>query len=377
MTRPTEGRSLITTLGRWIGASTALSLLIFAAAAALVLQVAEEEEEESGEAEAEEEAVAETEENPLDEAFAQVGMAMLVAAPLGIGLAVSAARWLARRTVARLAAVREVAARMTADNLADRLPVSAARDELDALAVTLNRLFARIDAGIALQRQFAADASHELRTPLAVLSGTLEVARRRARSSEEWETVVDRALDEVQHMTRLVEALLQLTRAGTVPRCDRVAVTELVNSVVTRFEHPAADAGVRLHVARVDRLFVDVDVELMTVALGNIVANALAHSPVGAVVLVEAYAAKDEVCVKVSDQGPGVPPHERERIFHPFVHGAALSADRSGTRVGLGLGLAITRRVVDGHAARVTVDDAAGGGAAFAVHLPRADAPTA
>jgi hypothetical protein len=100
--------SVSTSLGRWIGVSTAFSLVVFAAAAVLVLEVVEEQEEEE-----ELEAGAEPEEAPFEEAFGGVGMAMLVAAPLGIVLAVAAARWLAKRAVARVVAVSGTATRKT------------------------------------------------------------------------------------------------------------------------------------------------------------------------------------------------------------------------------------------------------------------------
>lgn len=344
--------------------STALSLVVFAAAAAAVVQFVEEREQD-------EEEVSELPEDPLAEAIAEVGLAMLVAAPLGVGLAVAAARWLARRMVARVSAVSDLAERMTPDNLADRLPVSPTGDELDVLATALNGLFERIEVGVALQRQFAADASHELRSPLAVLSSTLEVARRRRRSGEEWEAVVDRALHETQQMTRLVEALLQLTRAGTEPRRERVSVDELLAAVRVRFAGDAARASVRLEMTPAPGQHLEIDRELMTVAIGNLVANAIGHSPVGGVVRVEASASGDQLCLKVRDQGPGVPPPERERIFNPFVRGATVSADRSGSRLGLGLGLAIARRVAEGHGAHLRVDDAPGGGAMFILHLAR------
>lgn len=361
---PGSQRSLITVLGRWIGVSTALSLAVFAAAAAAALLVVEAEE-------AEAEAAGEPEQDPLDEAVTQVGLAMLVAAPLGVGLAIAAARWLVRRTVARVTVVQDVATRMTADNLGERLPVSLAGDELDALATALNGLFARLADGVALQRQFAADASHELRSPLAVLSSTLEVARRRPRTVEELEAVVDRALQEVQHMTGLVEALLALARAGTVPRCEVMTAQALVAALLERFEVVATAAGVRLEAAGIPDVSVTVDRELMAVALGNVVANAIAHSPASGVVRVDALVDARDLVLRISDQGAGVAPEDRERIFHPFVRGAAVAADRSGARVGLGLGLAIARRVIEGHGARIRVDDAPGGGAAFSLHLPR------
>lgn len=370
MTVKVRRGSLSASLGRWIGISTAFSLAVFAATAALVLQFAEAQE-----AEDEMRGTAEPVE-PLDEALAEVSTAMLVAAPLGLLLAVSGARWLARRAVARVVAVSDTATRMTVEHLGERLPVSPAGDELDTLAVALNGLFARIEDGVALQRQFAADASHELRSPLAVLSTTLEVARRRPRTSEEWEAVSDRALHEVQHMTRLVESLLQLARAGTIPQTAPVAVQGLVDEVFSRLEAEATNAKVRLHAELAGPIAVQVDHELVTVALGNIVANAIAHSPEGGTVRVEAITGTADVSIRVADQGPGVPPQERERIFHPLVRGAAATADRVGRRVGLGLGLAIARRVVEGHGGQILVEDGPGGGAVFSFCLPRAAAPS-
>ena len=369
MTGPRRRGSLGASLGRWIGASTALSLAVFAATAALILKIAEEEEEEK-------EAAGAPEVPPLDEALAQVGTAMLVAAPLGLLLAVAAARWLAGRAVRRVDAVIATATRMTAENLRERLPVSPAGDELDSLAVALNGLFARLEQGVALQRQFAADASHELRSPLAVLSSTLEVARRRPRSGETWEEVADRALAEVQHMTRLVEALLQLARAGTPPRSEEVAVEALVDAVVGRCAGAATAAGVELAVEVAEGLALQVDRELVEVALGNVVANAVAHSPAGGVVRVVASADPEQLCVRVTDQGPGIAVEERERIFHPFVRGDAPAADRGGVRVGLGLGLAIARRVIEGHGGQILVEDAPAGGAAFNLVLPRRARPS-
>lgn len=361
-------RSLSASLARWVGVSTAFSLLVFAGAAAVVLQFAEEREasEAPGDAPTIE---------PFDEALAEVGTAMLVAAPIGILLAIAGAQWLARRAVDRVIVVSATATRMTAENLRERLPVSPAGDELDALAVALNGLFARLEDGVALQRQFAADASHELRSPLAVLASTLEVARRRPRSGEAWEAVADRALHEVQQMTRLVESLLQLARAGTLPRTVPVAARDLIEDVFARLETIAASAGVRLEIDAREVLAVLVDRELVTTALGNVVANAIAYSPPGAAVWVQVIGEGEGVDIRVRDAGPGVPIAERERIFHPFVRGSVATADRGGGRVGLGLGLAIARRVVEGHQGQILVEDGPTGGAVFRFSLPRATTP--
>lgn len=357
-------RSPLATRLAWrIGLSTMISLLVFAAAATLIIGREEREE-----------ATTVHDKAPLNEVVEQVGLALALAAPIGVLVAVAAAWWLARRAVARVDVLIAAATRMTVEDLRHRLPVSTPGDELDALAAALNGLFARLDDGITLQRQFAADASHELRSPLAVLVSTLEVARRQPRTNLEWEAFVDRALDEIRHMAELVDALLMLARAGVTPRRVTICAPELIESVAERWYSSAAAAGVDLRSSASTNAALAIDRGLMEVAIGNIVVNAITHSPEGGTIWLEGRASESAVLVSVSDQGPGVPPRERERIFGPFVRGNTPAADRVVGRAGLGLGLAIARRVVERHGGQIRVEKATAGGAAFVVRLPRVEA---
>lgn len=372
MTRARRRGSLGAWLAWWIGASTALSLLVFSATAALVLYVdelrdaAEQDDDDDDEAEEPEEV-----EFPTETLLAQVLVAFAIAAPIGVALAIAGARWLTHRATRRIDAVIAAAARMSAEDLRERLPVSGADDELDALASALNALFARIEGGIAAQRQFAADASHELRSPLAVLSSTLEVARRRPRSAGEWEGLADRALDEVQRMSALVEALLQLARASGGVRRSPVELMARLAGPAERWAAAAARAEVQFAFAGPEALVAHVDADALEIAIGNLVTNAIAYSPVHATVTLEVHEEPAWVEITVDDQGPGIPAGERERIFAPFVRATSPAADRTEGRAGLGLGLAIARRIVESHEGTVTVREAPGGGARFLIGLPR------
>ncbi|MCY0995063.1 HAMP domain-containing sensor histidine kinase [Nannocystis sp. ILAH1] len=378
MTTPRR-RSLGRWLGFWIGASTALSLLVFTATAALVLYVdelrdaAEEaaEIDDDGDAGEVDDDGPEAIEFPTETLLAQVLVAFAIAAPVGLALSIAGARWLTHRATARIDAVIAAAARMSAEDLKERLPVTGAGDELDALASALNALFARIDGGIAAQRQFAADASHELRSPLAVLSSTLEVARRRPRAPAEWEDLADRTLDEVRRMSALVEALLQLARASGGVKRARVDLMARLDGPAQRWAEAAARAGVKLAFAGPDELVAQVDADALEIAIGNLVSNAVAYSPPGGTVTLEVRAEGAWLAVTVDDQGPGIPASERERIFAPFVRATAPTADRTQGRAGLGLGLAIARRIVEGHTGTLDVGEAPGGGARFTIRLTR------
>lgn len=347
-------RTLGSWLSWWIGVAAGVSIAACVATTALVLWLDEVYEGDTPGDEGFDAADAE-------EMTVQLALALAVSAPVGILLASLGARWLTRRATRRIDDLVATAARMGAEDLEQqRLPLSGHDDELDALARALNASFARIAAGVAAQRQFAADASHELRSPLTVLASTLEVARRRPRSAEEWEGFADQALAEVRHMTGLVDGLLLLARAGTLRRAT-VDLGEVVGAIAERMTDVVVEGP---------GVVAAVDADMLGIAVGNLVTNALAHSPAGAWVIVRLGRAGEAALIHVDDAGPGVPAAERGRIFEPFVRGAAPAADRVAGRAGLGLGLAIARRIVEGHAGRIEVGDSPERGARFTIRLP-------
>lgn len=363
MTRPP--RQLGARLLRWTMASTVIAVLVFAVTASTVLWIHELREEPDGDDAAQEIA------DDVQEIAVQLVVALGVTTPVVLVLAALTTRLLARRVTSRIDAVIAAATRMTSDDLGNRLPVSSAGDELDALAVALNGLFARLDTGLRAQRQFVADASHELRTPLTVLRTELEVARRRPRSADEWDAIAGRAHDDVCTMIDLVEALLQLARADAVaPRHDDLDLADVLDGVVARWSRLAAGADVRVELSAPPALHLRGDPDTLAVAIGNLVGNAIAHSPAGGAVHIHAARAADHLEITVDDQGRGVPAADRERIFLPFARGSN-AADRSGPG-GIGLGLSVSVRILEGHRGSLRVADAPGGGARFVAALPAA-----
>jgi len=354
-------RRLGNRLAGWTALATAVAVLVFASTAAVVLWRHELGEERAGD----------VEDEPAVEALEQLTIALAVTTPVVIALAAFATRRLTRRVTDRLDGVVAAAHRMTSERLGERLPVSGAGDEIDELAAALNGLFARLDHGLAAQRQFVADASHELRTPLAVLRSELEVARRRPRAGTEWEAVADRAIAEVVRMTSMVEALLRLASAGAgPPGVERIDGRALVDGVVDRWQAAASAASIELAIQADDEAAVTGDGDALAVALGNLVGNAIAHSPAGGRVDVAARRVGAAVELVVEDQGPGVPAADRERIFRPFARGAD-AADRGGPG-GVGLGLSVAGRIAEAHRGDLRVEDAAGGGARFVLRVPAA-----
>jgi signal transduction histidine kinase len=353
-------------LAKWVAATTAVCLIAFTGIAASIWWMIENDDDEPGEAP----------ETPRDELIEQLLLALGIAAPLGIASTMLAARWLTRRATARIDAVVATAARVSARDLTARLPVSDAGDEVDDLSLALNRMLVRIDAGIAGQRQFAADASHELRTPLTAVRSVLEVARRRPRSSEEWEHTADQALGELVRMSALIDALLQLARADAgAGHRDPIAIGDVIDRVCDTLASKAAVRGIELQAAAAPDLLVTADPAGIEIALANLVANALAHSPDRGVIAILGARVDASVRIDVSDQGPGVPAEDRQQIFAPFARARVVEADRVAGGAGVGLGLAIARRITEAHGGRIEVSDAPGGGARFSLWLPAGPDP--
>jgi signal transduction histidine kinase len=254
----------------------------------------------------------------------------------------------------------------THGDLSVRVPVPPAHDEVGRLAETMNAMLGRLQAAQAVQRRFVADASHELRSPLATIATGLELLAQDSHGTSP--ATVAALRGETERLGRLVDALLLLARAdesGLRPRREDVDLDEVVEAergrpagrIVPRIDTvPVRVVGDRGQLARVVR---------------NLVDNACRHARSTVVVTVGRDAR--QALLEVADDGPGVPPPQRARVFERFVR---LDDARARVDGGAGLGLAIVAEVVAAHGGTVEVVEGPLGGALFQVRLPLSDEPT-
>ena len=245
------------------------------------------------------------------------------------------------------------------------LPVPAADDEVRRLAVTLNAMIERIRASSRRQRAFVADAAHELRSPLASLRTAVEVARLHPADAE-WPQVADGVLDDVGRMGRLVDDLLLLARLdegrhrGPGPPADAAAAAD---DVVERLGRQLPD-GVTLLRTGTGRATAAAGPDSVDRITVNLVENALRYARSRVEVCVDER--DGQVLLVVTDDGPGVPTADRERVFERFTR---LDDDRSRSSGGSGLGLAIVRELAGAAGGGVVLEDA-GPGLRAVVTLP-------
>jgi two-component system, OmpR family, sensor histidine kinase MtrB len=283
-------------------------------------------------------------------------------AALGTTLAGAAlGSYASRRALGPLASVAEAADGIASGDLGARV----ARDtdpDLDRLAVAFNRMVDEVQGRAESDRRFAADVSHELRSPLQTLSAATSVlVRRRTHLDDRTAAAVDLLDDEVVRFERLVTDLLELARSDRPAERRPVDVVALVCDVVAR-------RGMSPDVVEVsgDSRTADVDPRRFEQVLANLLDNADRHG--GGAVRVGVSVDPRMLHLEVDDEGPGVPPEERELVFDRFARGRAASA-RGGTD-GTGLGLALVAQHVAAHLGSVEVRDRPGGGARFVVQLP-------
>ena len=312
----------------------------------------------------------------IDDSLRILGQVALIGSPLAVLLMAVATYSVVALTLRPVAALRHGAADITAAGLADqRLPVSSAQDEIHRLAVTLNAMLDRIDTATKRQRTFVGDAAHELRSPLASLRVQLEVAERLG-PAEDLPSLVDDVLVDVGRIDRLVDDLLALAgqdeAGGTLRRREPVALDELVDTVVAGYLHARVPVTVTASIPAT----VDGDPDGLRRVAINLVDNAVrhAHREVSVALETGMLAGRATVTLCVTDDGAGIPPAERERVFDRFYR---LNASRSRESGGTGLGLSIVRDLVRAHggSVRLTARPDGGTGLQVTVILP-AGAPS-
>ena len=297
--------------------------------------------------------------------------------PLLLVCAAGGGYFMATRSLAPLAAMTARAADITATNLRERLPVSGG-EELAGLALVINELLGRLENSFTRQRRFMADASHELRTPTAILRTEADVTLAQAHRAEgEYRASLTVIRDAAQRLTRIVEDLFALARVDAenvgAARRERLYLEELVDDSI-RLARPLADAHrVHVSVAEAVEAPVDGDADLLGRLMLNLLDNAIKHSPDGGLVQVLMKRSNGAIDVGIVDQGQGIPECERDRIFERFVR---LSDTTRGLgdspEDGVGLGLAIARRIAEAHGGSLVVAESRPGHTEFRLTLPAA-----
>ena len=292
--------------------------------------------------------------------------------PAALALSVLGGWWLAGRTLAPLAQMADRARRISAENLAERLPPGNPSDELGRLAAVFNDAFSRLEQSFEQLRRFTADASHELRTPLTALRTAGEIALREARSPAQYRETIGSMLEETSRLTRLVDSLLFLARADQhklMPNLQPADAAELVRAAVETLGVLAEEKGQRIQVDAQQAVPVLADSALLRQALLNLLDNAIKYSPAGSIIRVRAGRHDAEAVLEVADSGPGIAPEHRPHVFERFYR-----VDKARTRDigGAGLGLAITRWIVTAHHGRIELTEAEGGCCRFRITLPAA-----
>lgn len=288
---------------------------------------------------------------------------LLLATPIVMGVAAIATHRLVRRSLRSVDAIRAQVADITTSDLAERVPVPSGRDEVTALAVTMNDMLSRIEAGHAAQRRFVGDASHELRSPLTAIISALDVAIAHPELLDV-ELARETLVPEAQRMRGLVEDLLLLARAderGLALEAELVRLDEIASSEVVRLQRTCG------HTTHIDADEVELrgDGPALSRVVHNLLENAARHAC--SLVDVVVTSDRDRAILRVSDDGPGIPPADRLRVFDRFVR---LDPARSRAGGGTGLGLSIAAEIVAAHGGTITISDRDGGGTCVEVQLP-------
>jgi signal transduction histidine kinase len=293
---------------------------------------------------------------------------LLIGLPLVL-LLVGGTTWVvASRALAPVERIRREVEEITGDRLDRRVPEPKSRDEINRLARTMNRMLARLEDSRTRQQQFVADASHELRSPLASIRQAAEITQSHPGALPEGE-LAEAVLEESARMQRLVEQLLLLTRADggvATPTRHDVDLDDLALAEARR----VARSGLVVETSGVGAARVRGEATALAQVVRNLVDNAARHAT--STVAITVHESGEAVELIVEDDGSGIPPEDRERVFERFVR---LDEARARDAGGSGLGLAIVREIVVAHGGTVSISSSELGGARVQLRFrdPQAD----
>ncbi|WP_313055957.1 heavy metal sensor histidine kinase [Pseudomonas lopnurensis] len=268
--------------------------------------------------------------------------------------------WLLVRSGLRpLREVTQVAASVSAKSLRERIPDESTPAELRQLVQAFNAMLARLEDAFARLSNFSADIAHELRTPLSNLMTHTEVALTRARTLDEYQDNLHSNLEELQRMARMIDDMLFLAKADNgliVPDARPVALEALCTQLLDYYQLAADERGVRFELSGAGTI--QGDLLMLRRALSNLLSNALRYTPDGELIRLAIERTVDGVALSVANPGATIAPEHLERLFDRFYR--VDPARREGSPSNAGLGLAITRSIVEAHHGRIGCSSSVG-----------------
>lgn len=310
--------------------------------------------------------------------LAELRNILLLSLLVGVCIALSVGYFFSTGLLQPIRKIADDVNEISAQSLARRIQTGTSLDEWNYLSNTLNELLNRLQGSFELQRRFISNASHELSTPLTSISSQLEVSLQRDRSPEEYRRIMSSVLQDVRHMNKLTQTLLEFAKASGSRgglEINLIRVDEVLLELPAALQKIDRAYSVTLQFANLpeaeEALLVFGNKDLLFTAVKNIAANACKysedhHADVGFT------AAANKLSISIEDRGIGIPEKEIQSIFQPFYR-----MEETRNTNGFGLGLSLASQIIKLHKGQIQVTSSVGKGTVFTIELPAASTLTA
>ena len=270
-----------------------------------------------------------------------------------------------------LSPLRKIAGQMEtiqAQNLAQPVEVPGTEDEVAHLAKSFNAMLSRLGKSFETQKRFSANAAHELRTPLAVIQARLDLLDRKSKElpgdcAESLEILAA----QTERLSHLVEELLQMARLETVQKSDQISLPALLEEILCDLEEIAQKNGVKMIQHPSEGELVGNDA-LLYRAIYNVIENSIKYNHTGGRVSAQSNVEKGQIIVTISDSGRGIPAEDQKQVFDPFFR---VDKSRSRQMGGCGLGLALTKAIIELHGGQIRIVSSSPKGTTIRIMLPQ------
>jgi heavy metal sensor kinase len=326
----------------------------------------------------------------VEDALNTLLIILLVTVPSILMIASLGGLFLANKALKPVDRITQTARMITSQNLNQRIQTLKVKDEISRLIDTFNDMISRLDQSFRQIKQFTTDASHELKTPLTILKGEVEVALRKKRELHEYEQILESNLEEIDRMSKIVEDLLLLSKAdiGEIRlNKEKIHLKRFISGVTEQMKILAEPKNIQIEISNLEpqggeEIHIWADTLRMRELFFNLIDNGIKYTEPGGRILItlaketngcatplapQDKQMKEFARITVADTGIGIAEADHEKIFNRFFR---VDKARSREQGGSGLGLSISRWIVEAHQGEITVESEPGKGSAFIVRLP-------